>query len=49
MTKTLQSSAMTLSHEEVQRLLAAMEGRSWLLGSLLYGAGMRVMECLRLG
>lgn len=25
-----------------------MEGRSWLLASLLYGTGMRLMECLRL-
>lgn len=33
---------------EIQRLLAAMEGRPWLLASLLYGTGMRLMECLRL-
>jgi integron integrase len=37
-----------LSREEVQRLLAQMEGRTWLLASLLYGTGMRLMECLRL-
>jgi integron integrase len=37
-----------LSREEVQRLLAHMEGRRWLLASLLYGTGMRLMECLRL-
>jgi integron integrase len=37
-----------LSREEIQRLLAAMEGRPWLLTSLLYGTGMRLMECLRL-
>jgi integron integrase len=37
-----------LSRDEVQRLLSAMEGRSWLLASLLYGTGMRLMECLRL-
>ena len=37
-----------LSREEVQRLLAHMEGRPWLLASLLYGTGMRLMECLRL-
>jgi len=37
-----------LSREEVQRLLSAMEGRTWLLASLLYGTGMRLMECLRL-
>jgi integron integrase len=37
-----------LSPDEVRRLLAAMDGRSWLLASLLYGSGMRIMECLRL-
>lgn len=37
-----------LSKEEVRRLLMAMEGRPWLLASLLYGTGMRLMECLRL-
>jgi integron integrase len=37
-----------LSREEVQRLLAAMDGRAWLVASLLYGTGMRLMECLRL-
>ncbi|MBS0570899.1 MAG: integron integrase [Proteobacteria bacterium] len=37
-----------LSRDEVQRLLAAMHGRPWLLASLLYGSGMRIMECLRL-
>ncbi len=37
-----------LSREEAKRLLAAMEGRPWLIASLLYGTGMRLMECLRL-
>lgn len=37
-----------LSHGEVQSLLAHMEGRPQLLASLLYGTGMRLMECLRL-
>jgi len=37
-----------LSREEVERLLAAMDGRTWLLASLLYGTGMRLLECLRL-
>lgn len=37
-----------LSQDEVRRLLASMEGRPWLLASLLYGTGMRLMECLRL-
>lgn len=29
-------------------LLAAMDGRPWLIASLLYGTGLRLMECLRL-
>lgn len=37
-----------LAVNEVQRLLAGMDGRPWLLASLLYGTGMRLMECLRL-
>ena len=39
---------VVLSQNEVQRLLAAMDGRPWLIASLLYGTGMRLMECLRL-
>ncbi|MDR7136239.1 integron integrase [Lysobacter niastensis] len=37
-----------LSRDEAQRLLAQLDGRAWLLASLLYGTGMRLMECLRL-
>src|SRR3546814_5279129 len=37
-----------LSREEVTRLLAAMEGQGWLMAALLYGTGMRLMECIRL-
>lgn len=37
-----------LSQAEVQRLLAQMDGRPWLLASVLYGTGLRLMECLRL-
>ena len=37
-----------LSREEVSRLLMVMDGMPWLLASLLYGTGMRLMECLRL-
>lgn len=39
---------VVLSTVEVGRVLASMEGRPWLLASLLYGTGMRLMECLRL-
>lgn len=37
-----------LSHLEVRQLLSMMSGRTWLMASLLYGTGMRLMECLRL-
>jgi len=37
-----------LTREEAERLLTAMVGTRWLLASLLYGAGLRVIECLRL-
>jgi integron integrase len=37
-----------LSRDEVKRVLARMDGRTWLLASLLYGTGMRLMEALRL-
>jgi integron integrase len=37
-----------LSREEITRVLGRMEGRPWLLASLLYGTGMRLMEVLRL-
>jgi integron integrase len=37
-----------LTREETQRLLAQMQGTKWLMASLLYGAGLRLRECLRL-
>ena len=37
-----------LSVAEVKRLLAAMQGTKWLMASLLYGAGLRLRECLKL-
>jgi integron integrase len=37
-----------LTREEVRRLLAAMRGTKWLMASLLYGAGLRLRECLTL-
>src|SRR5687768_10239129 len=37
-----------LTREEVRRLLAAMSGAKWLMASLLYGAGLRLRECLKL-
>jgi integron integrase len=37
-----------LAPGEVRRLLAAMSGTKWLMASLLYGAGLRLRECLKL-
>lgn len=37
-----------LSREEVARLLAAIDGTSGLIARVLYGTGLRLMECLRL-
>jgi integron integrase len=37
-----------LTRGEVQHLLAAMRGTKWLMASLLYGAGLRLRECLKL-
>ncbi|RYG35745.1 MAG: integron integrase [Burkholderiales bacterium] len=39
---------VVLSREEVRMLLTQLDGRAWLLASVLYGTGMRLMECLRL-
>jgi integron integrase len=39
---------VVLSQHEVQALLAALQGVAWMMGTLLYGAGLRLMECLRL-
>ena len=39
---------VVLGRAEVQQLLAAMEGRYGLMAGLLYGTGMRLMECIRL-
>jgi integron integrase len=37
-----------LTREEVDALLAGMEGTGQLMAELLYGAGLRVLECVRL-
>jgi integron integrase len=39
---------VVLARAEVQALLSRLEGTHWLMASLLYGAGLRLMECLRL-
>ncbi len=37
-----------LTQSQVRRLLAQLDGTTWLVASLLYGSGMRLMECLQL-
>lgn len=37
-----------LTRAEVKRLLDCMQGTRWLMASLLYGAGLRLRECLKL-
>ena len=39
---------VVLSEAEVRRLLAGLEGVRWLMASLLYGAGLRLQECVQL-
>ena len=39
---------VVLTRDEVQALLAALDGTNWIMAVLLYGAGLRLMECLRL-
>ena len=39
---------VVLSKAEVHAILQRIDGRNWLMASLLYGTGMRLMECLRL-
>ena len=39
---------VVLTPSEVARVLARLQGRDWLMANLLYGTGMRLMECVRL-
>jgi integrase len=39
---------VVLSRGEARQLLAELTGTTWLMASLLYGSGLRLMECLRL-
>lgn len=39
---------VVLTREEVHGVLSRLAGTYWLMGSLLYGTGMRLMECARL-
>jgi integron integrase len=39
---------VVLSRDEVRRVLAGLDGVHWLVASLLYGSGLRLLESLRL-
>lgn len=39
---------LVLTRNEVRRWLSQLESRNWLMAGLLYGSGMRLMECVRL-
>ena len=39
---------VVLTRSEVAGVIDQLSGTSWLMGSLLYGAGLRVLECARL-
>jgi integron integrase len=39
---------VVLTRDEVRAVLAQMEGTTWLMAALVYGGGLRLLECLRL-
>ncbi len=39
---------LVLTRGEVKCLLAQLEGTAWLMAALIYGGGLRLLECLRL-
>ncbi len=39
---------VVMTREEVKAVLANLTGDKWLMASLMYGSGLRLMECLRL-
>src|SRR5437764_7560069 len=39
---------VVLTRDETKRILATLDGTNWLIAGLLYGSGLRLMECLRL-
>ena len=46
--KVPQRLPVVLTQAEVQAVLSRMDGTMWLIASLLYGSGLRIMETLRL-
>jgi integron integrase len=39
---------IVMTREEVKAVLRCLDGSKWVMASLMYGAGLRLMECLRL-
>jgi integron integrase len=39
---------VVLTQDEVRRLLSGLSGTVWLMASLMYGAGLRLLECVEL-
>jgi site-specific recombinase XerD len=39
---------VVMTREEVKAVLNNLTGDKWLMASLMYGAGLRLMECLRM-
>ena len=39
---------VVMSRDETKAVLGALTGDKWLMASMMYGAGLRLMECLRL-
>ena len=39
---------VVLTRDEVRAMLGQMQGTPWLMAALIYGGGLRLMECLRL-
>ena len=46
--KKPQKLPVVFTREEVRQVLLQLEGMNWLMGQVMYGAGLRVMECVRL-
>ena len=46
--KKPQKLPVVLTQQEVQRLLSHLDGFYWLAACILYGSGLRLMECIRL-
>lgn len=46
--KKSQRLPVVFTREEAKAVLSHLRGEMWLMGNLLYGSGMRLMECVRL-